>query len=248
MNHVRHSGKRGKVLLQARQSLLRRPWQRLHEEASRRENRKVGRDENAERDGRRRLLRIVEVLRQILGDFARQDLARANDRLLESREARDRDEPCANARAYIELSCGVQRQIHLRVIDAAAHESLGHGIRHDRPQGTVTRKLHGQRLLVLEICREQERPRHRAPKRRRRHGVAVVPTHRLADERRRPRCIDAKIACDRLDQGIFHTETASFFHARRASADRVHPPCPVVIRPKRRARECRAHERHRKKR
>ena len=99
----------------------------------------------------------------------------------------------------------------MRMLDIAAHEALGHGIRHDGAQRSCARELHGQRLLVLEVRREEQRPRHRAAESRRRDGQAVVAAHGFADEMRRPGRIDAEVARHRLDQSIFHRENSSFF-------------------------------------
>ena len=68
----------------------------------------------------------------------------------------------------------------------------------------MTVKGDGQRFLVLQVRREEQRARHRPPERRRRDRIAAMPADGFVHEIRRHRRIDAHTIRDGLYQVIFH--------------------------------------------
>ena len=73
----------------------------------------------------------------------------------------------------------------------AAHIAFRRRVRHHLPQRAAAREFHCQGLFVLQICRQQESPRHSAPQGCRRHRIAVMAADSLIHQFRCHRRIDA---------------------------------------------------------
>ena len=146
----------------------------MDEEASSTEAFQLRADEHAKSDGGRCLLGGVEVVDEIVGNLAADNIDAARHRLFQPCETRDGQNPRTNAAAHVEFAEGIERQMCVRMIDIAAHRAVRRRVRRHRTECAVPLDLHSDRLLV-------------AAKRRRRDRIAVVPPHCLGDHIRRHR-------------------------------------------------------------
>ena len=193
------------VLLEPFDRLLRRIRQRLEQETAGTNAVEVRIDEHAEADARRRLLGVVEILCQIVGDLTVRERRAARHGVAQSRETRDCHHAVrADAAADVDLAFRIQRQIDMRIADRAAHEAFRHSVRRHLAEGAVTIERDGHGLFVLEVRREEQRARHRPAERSGRHGIAVMAADGLIDEVGRHGGVDAHAIRHRLYEMILH--------------------------------------------
>ena len=150
-----------------------RQW--LDKETARPDALEVRIHQHAQADTRRRLLGNIEVLCQIVGNFAIGDFAAARNRIPQSCKARHGY--CAvraDTAAHINLALVVKRQVHMRVAHITAHITFRRSIGSHNPQRAATVKLHRQGFLILEVGGQQERACHGAPQGCCRHRIAVM--------------------------------------------------------------------------
>ena len=208
LDHVRDRMDALDVLFKPCKHFIRNIRQRLEDEAASADAVEIGIDKDAEADGRRCLLRDIEVLREVVGNLAIRNFNAARDRVLEPREARDRYHAvCADAAADIDLAELVQRQVHMRLADRTAHEALGRRVSRDLSERSMAVKRDRQRLFILQVRREEQRTCHRAAERRCRDRVAVMTADSLIDEVRRDRRINAHALGRGFYEMILHTLT-----------------------------------------
>ena len=188
--------------------LVRRVGHRLDDEAARADAGHLFAcvaDEDAEADARWRLLRDVEVLRQVIGDLTVRQRRAARDGVAQAGEARDGDRAVrADAAADIDLALGILRQVDVGIGDVAAHEALWRRIGRDSAERSVAVERDGQGLAVLEVGSEQQCARHRAAERGSSDGVAAVAADSLIDEVRGDSGVDAHAVRHRFDKMILH--------------------------------------------
>lgn len=101
---------------------------RLHEEPAGGADGRVAVDAHAERDGAVRLLRVLEVVGEVLRHLPGVDRDHARVRLLHERVAADDGEdPLADGGANVELAVGAERGVRGGVLDGDLHVALGRG-------------------------------------------------------------------------------------------------------------------------
>ena len=209
LDHVRDGVDLLEVGLELVDGLVRRVGHGLDDEASRTDaGHLLARmaNEDAEADARRRLLRDVEVLRQVVGDLAVHQRRAARDRVAQAREACDGDRAVrADTAADIDLALGVLRQVDVRVGDVAAHEALRRRVSRDFAERPMAVERDRKCLAVLEVGREQQCARHRAAERGGGDGMAAVAADGLIDEVRGDSGVDAHAVCHRFDEMILHS-------------------------------------------
>ena len=92
----------------------------------------------------------------------------------------------------------------MRLADIPAHEALGRRIGRDLSERPMAVERDRQRLFIFQVCREEQRARHRAAKRRRRDWIAVMAEDALIDEVRRDRRINAHALSRGFYEMILH--------------------------------------------
>ena len=179
----------------------------LHEPAAGTLDRAVGVDEHAERTGRRDLLALRKVAREILCDLAVHERDRAGHGVLEADVLDDHQIAAAYAAAHVELAVRAERQVSGRVLKIAAHAAVRLAHAHDGAERAVALDLNGDRaVLDLELTAHDGGDGQRAAERcgRKRRGVMNFACALDNSGRRCGTDLDARVAGDRAKNFIAH--------------------------------------------
>ena len=189
----------------------------------------VGIDENTQRTGRRDLLALDKILRDILGDLARNELDASYIRLLHPKVPDDGEHAViANGCAHIELSSVLFKKADLRVIDIAAHVAFRVGDGQKRSQGAAALYLQGDRAVFrfLHIAHHGSRAQE-PPERCRRRGKQLMNLPRALDDTGRGdrNGVHKAVFCHRAGNLILHNSILSSL--RKKCAARPLPALPA---------------------